>query len=209
MNRKDIIVVAVLINAGLLMALFIGALKTDRAPVEAVKVFKDDPTKLSYVVPSKEQENIDHILNQYTSKKEVEKEQSSVLPSPVLTPVHRDKKSVTHSMEKEKSKEGRMVKVKKGDVLEKIARFYDVSVEDIMKLNQLSDEHLQIGQQLQIPDKTNSSCGKEKYYIVKGGDSLWTIAQKNHIKLEELLRLNDMDDVKAKRLRPGDRLRIE
>ena len=87
----------------------------------------------------------------------------------------------------------------------KIARFHGVSVDEIMKLNSLSNTRLQIGQELKLPEKSvvtkKSPAPKDegKYYIVKGGDNPWTIAQQNNMQVEELLRLNDMDEAKAKR----------
>lgn len=48
-----------------------------------------------------------------------------------------------------------------------------------------------------------------KYYTVKNGDNPWTIAVKNHMKVDELLKLNHLDADKAKRLKPGDQLRIQ
>ncbi len=60
---------------------------------------------------------------------------------------------------------------------------------------------------LELP--LNTETAKEEYYIVKPGDNPWTIAKKNHMRVEDLLRLNNMDQAKAKKLRPGDRLRIQ
>ena len=48
----------------------------------------------------------------------------------------------------------------------------------------------------------------KNFYIVKPGDNPWTISMKHRMKVEDLLRLNNLDDKKAKRLRPGDKLRI-
>ena len=109
----------------------------------------------------------------------------------------------------------RVVAVEKGDVLEKIARNHGVSVDEIMKLNSLSNSRLQIGQELKLPSgkapKKENVIKKDegKYYVVKGGDSPWTIAQENGMQVDELLKLNKIDEEKAKRLRPGDRLRIQ
>ena len=47
-----------------------------------------------------------------------------------------------------------------------------------------------------------------KYYTVKPGDNPWTIAMKHHIKVDDLLKMNDLDNHKAKKLRPGDKLKI-
>ncbi|HSX13751.1 MAG TPA: LysM domain-containing protein [Chlamydiales bacterium] len=46
-----------------------------------------------------------------------------------------------------------------------------------------------------------------EYYIVKVGDNPWGIAMKHHMKLEELLKLNQLNEEKARKLKPGDRLR--
>jgi LysM repeat protein len=114
------------------------------------------------------------------------------------------------------------VRVKKGDVLEKIARSHHTSVQEIMKANRLSSTSLKIGQVLKVPGKTAivkasqpkaqvqqaSNDSSFKYYTVKSGDNPWTIAVKNHIKVEDLLRLNNMDEAKARKLKPGDQIRI-
>ncbi|HEY4254932.1 MAG TPA: LysM domain-containing protein, partial [Chlamydiales bacterium] len=47
------------------------------------------------------------------------------------------------------------------------------------------------------------------YYIVKVGDNPWTIAMKHHLKVEELLKLNGLNEQRARKLKPGDRLRIK
>jgi LysM repeat protein len=51
--------------------------------------------------------------------------------------------------------------------------------------------------------------GEPEYYIVKSGDNPWTIARKFHIKFEDLLRLNNLDQEKAKNLKIGQKLRIK
>ncbi|ETR79672.1 Membrane-bound lytic murein transglycosylase D precursor [Chlamydia pneumoniae B21] len=52
------------------------------------------------------------------------------------------------------------------------------------------------------------TANSENYYIVQEGDSPWTIALRNHIRLDDLLKMNDLDEYKARRLKPGDQLRI-
>ena len=63
------------------------------------------------------------------------------------------------------------VKVKKGDVLERIARQNNVSVSDIMKINKLTSTRLKIGQVLKLPSAgsskaaaTATSTGSQYYY---------------------------------------------
>lgn len=58
------------------------------------------------------------------------------------------------------------------------------------------------------PSTVKSATGGEEYYTVKEGDNPWLIASRHGVKIEELLRINGMDNEKAKHLRVGDKLRI-
>ncbi len=107
------------------------------------------------------------------------------------------------------------VVVKKGDFLERIARANHTTVSALMQLNDLSSTQLQIGQVLRVPktqkpekDLQVKTPNPEDFYVVKEGDSPWAIALSNGIRLDELLKLNGLDEQKARKLRPGDRLRI-
>ncbi len=111
------------------------------------------------------------------------------------------------------------VVVKKGDNLEKIARAHRTTVDEIIKINHLPNSFLKVGQVLKIPaersvaaatkpaEKKPSQSGPE-YYTMKVGDNPWAIAMKHHMKVEELLRLNGLNEERARKLKPGDRLRI-
>lgn len=218
MNRRDMIIVAALINAGLLVVLFVSAVKAERIEQENPLSSKEAPlAQMETPVtkpPSTTGDQIDQVISEYSAKvTEKGKEETKVLPLPVLTP--EPKVAEAPKAPLKQNQELRTVTVEKGDVLERIARRSGVSVEDIMKLNQLTDSRLQIGQVLKLPPKSTTKKSEApkkmegKYYIVKGGDNPWTIAQKNGMQVEELLQLNNMDEAKAKRLRPGDRLRIK
>jgi peptidoglycan DL-endopeptidase LytF len=104
------------------------------------------------------------------------------------------------------------VTVKKGDFLEKIAKAHNTTVASIMKASKMSSTNLRVGQVLQVPvnEKSAASAPKSEndYYVVKEGDNPWLIASKNRIRLEDLLKLNGLDEAKARKLRPGDRLKI-
>jgi len=227
MNKKDIIIVAVLINVGLLVALFVSALKTERRAnsVEGGGFAKQEMVVKSPLPPSPEKgeggDQIDRVLSQYSVEKSSrgeEKEEAFSLST--LAPAQGRQEAEKSSNMSVAESRTHVVKVKKGDVLEKLALSYGVSVDEIMGLNQLSDTQLQVGQQLKIPKqravvKERGENGKasdgdaEKYYVVKEGDSPWKIAQKCHMQVDELLRMNDMDHTKARRLRPGDRLKVK
>ena len=225
MNRRDMIIVAALINAGLLVVLFVSAVKpSQREDKSSFAASHHETAAIETAVtkPAKTSssgDQIDQVISEYSAKvAEKESAETKSTPLPVLTPY--DKAAVAQAEApkaplKANSDGFSTVTVEKGDVLERIARRNSVSVEEIMKLNGLSSSRLQIGQVLKLPAKAQPKVAKKKvpaegkYYVVKGGDNPWTIAQKNGMQVEELLDLNNMDEAKAKRLRPGDKLRIK
>ncbi|PQJ21783.1 lytic transglycosylase domain-containing protein [Tenacibaculum sp. SG-28] len=110
-------------------------------------------------------------------------------------------------------------KVRSGDYLGKIAEKFGVRVSDIKRWNRLRSNNLKIGQRLSIyPRKITSSkpVAKSKnttpkgayvMYLVKKGDSLWTIAQKYpKVSVDEIKKWNNIWSVKS--LKPGMKLKI-
>ena len=80
--------------------------------------------------------------------------------------------------------------VKPGDTLYGISNQYGVSVDDIIRLNNLTNTSLSIGQTLEIPIvETNISS-----YTVKSGDTLYKIAQANNTTVDELKQLNNLSN---------------
>lgn len=79
--------------------------------------------------------------------------------------------------------------VKKNDNLWDIANLYGVSVNDLIKLNNLGTTMLQVGQQLLIPKK---ELALDNVYIVKKGDSLWSIANSLNTTVDELKNVNNL-----------------
>ena len=75
--------------------------------------------------------------------------------------------------------------VKKGDSLYGIAKSYGVSVEDIKKLNNLSNNNLSIGQELLIPGLSSENVPSVKVYTVVKGDSLYKIANLYGVSVDE------------------------
>ena len=78
--------------------------------------------------------------------------------------------------------------VKKGDSLYKIANTYNTSVSAIQKLNDLKSINLEIGQVLKIPNNDSSN----NTYIVKSGDSLWSIAKKFNTSVDSIKSKNNL-----------------
>uniref|UniRef100_UPI003F69EC79 LysM peptidoglycan-binding domain-containing protein n=1 Tax=Polaribacter sp. TaxID=1920175 RepID=UPI003F69EC79 len=117
-------------------------------------------------------------------------------------------------------------KVRSGDYLGKIANKYGVRVSDIKRWNRLKTSSLKIGQRLYIYPKriprdiakpkakkdnivssSKKKSGKYDVYIVKEGDSLWTIAQKfKGISADDIKKWNNIWS--AKGLKPGTKLKI-
>lgn len=79
--------------------------------------------------------------------------------------------------------------VKSGDTLYKIANQYNVTVAEIIDLNNLSTTVLTIGQELLIPDK---SIDKTETYTVKKGDSLYKIANQFGITVDDIISSNNL-----------------
>ena len=246
MSRRDTIIVAVLINAGLLIILFVSALKNGDDSSTGVVAEKSQyaaNTEARSDAKVDIGDEVDQVLSQYAKQ------------IPIPEPLAMDNvdavaaKALADTTAKEEpiSQQNFVndltafagapttaevppkisdaapdyidVIVKKGDVLEKIAKQHKTSVAQIMKINKLSNSSLKIGQTLKVPAKaqlqqeemaakTSSTETDAKYYIVKAGDNPWTIAVKNHIKVDDLLRLNNMDEARARKLKPGDKIRI-
>jgi membrane-bound lytic murein transglycosylase D len=113
-------------------------------------------------------------------------------------------------------------RVRSGDYLGKIANNYGVSVNSIKRWNGLRSNRLRIGQRLVIhPRKIVSTSSKPSQptqkkvtpkgsystYVVKKGDSLWTISRKfPKVSVQNLKEWNNIWSVKS--LKPGMKLKI-
>ena len=78
--------------------------------------------------------------------------------------------------------------VQKGDSLYQIARKYNITTDELKKINNLNSNLLNINQQLKVP-KTNISY---ILYTVKSGDSLYQIAKKNNATVNDIKNLNNL-----------------
>lgn len=78
--------------------------------------------------------------------------------------------------------------ISKGDSLYSIAKKYNITVDALVKYNNLSSTNLKVGEQLLIP----ISESKLNTYTVKSGDSLYSIAKKYGITVDELKKANGL-----------------
>lgn len=109
--------------------------------------------------------------------------------------------------------------VKKGDTLYKIAKEYNIDVDTLKKDNGLVSNNLLVGQTIKIRTNNNiediEECFGEEYipeenenyteYIVKKGDSLYQIAKKNNVSVDQIITLNNL---KTTALSIGQQLKI-
>ena len=84
-------------------------------------------------------------------------------------------------------------KVMKGDTLYKIANKLDTTVDEIKKINGLTSDNLFIGQVLNIPTKV-VDVGDTEIYIVEKGDTLYSLANKYNITVDELKKINNLSN---------------
>ena len=78
--------------------------------------------------------------------------------------------------------------VKSGDSLYQIAKKYNTTVDEIKSLNNLTTNNLSIGQNLKVPTMNEEYVN---YTVVKG-DSLYQIAKKYNVTVNEIKSLNNL-----------------
>lgn len=81
--------------------------------------------------------------------------------------------------------------VKSGDSLYSIAKNFGLSVNNLKNVNNKTNNMLAIGESLIIPIDTASTPSSGNIYIVKAGDSLYSIAGKHNITVNELKNANN------------------
>lgn len=82
--------------------------------------------------------------------------------------------------------------VQSGDTLYKIARQFNVTVKELIDLNNLASTVLTIGQQLLIPSDVIDEETGVLTYTVQRGDSLWKIAQNFNVTVDALIQANNL-----------------
>lgn len=219
MKKKDVMLICAMANAVLLCSLFVVGVMTPGKKIELVDAIdKTKPAMLQVqpILAESEEDLSPTIRKNETIVYQLPQIQKAKIEEPVLP------SPAQEIFEK-------IVVVKKGDTLEAISRREKISVEKIIGLNDLKSPLLKIGQNLKMPSEdpqevaskveTKSNVppvekpiviknNSEKHYTVKVGDNPWTIAMKHHMKVKDLLQLNSLDDKSARKIKPGDKLRV-
>jgi LysM repeat protein len=85
-------------------------------------------------------------------------------------------------------------RVRSGDSLGNIATRFRMSVNTLMRLNSLSSHTIYPGDRLRVKGEpaSASSNNDSKWYKVRQGDSLWTIAKQFRVSVKDLRALNNL-----------------
>lgn len=265
MSRRDTIIIALLVNAGLLALLFMLAVNNDDDSVadqtEIISSIveegdKTPPHHRPAAPPVAERnlnDEVDSFLRELASEDSpqpivIDDERFTEMrvdePLPAAKPAERRETSREVTREAPREVKGFAdqkyveITVKRGDALEKIARSNGTTVEAIKKANQMSTAKLAVGQVLKVPVSTKTggetaeaskpaqpaaqSLPKEpskkpiaavasdaQYYTIKSGDNPWKIAKQFNVKFEDLLRMNNLDEERARNLKIGDKVRVK
>jgi cell wall-associated NlpC family hydrolase len=99
-------------------------------------------------------------------------------------------------------------RVKKSDSLYSLSKRYHVSVQALKSANNLVNSHLKVGEKLVVPPRSSSVAESRRasvkasvaVYKVRKGDTLYRIARKAGLSVEELKRING---ISGKSIKPG------
>ncbi len=117
-------------------------------------------------------------------------------------------------------KPDRMHKIVQGDSLSTIAQRYGVSLSSLMTVNGLHNHSIQAGKTLILPGNFGRESlsaaqvattrarlsGQPQEYVIRNGDSLWSIARRFKVSTQQLVAWNDISSKKP--IQPGQKLRI-
>lgn len=254
MSRRDTIIIALLVNAGLLALLFMLAVNThDEVVLDQPEINKTiaesrpaglpayRPQTPIILVDTHVNDEVDSFLKDLAAEGQGQTllidDEGYATIQPEAPPIATPKQPVQYvkkNIQPDDDANYVEVTVKRGDALEKIARSNGTTVEAIKKANQLSSAKLSIGQVLRIPlsgrlartpekstqipvvsqalkepEKTVITTSDVQYYTLKSGDNPWKIAKQFNVKFEDLLRLNNLDEERARNLKVGDKVRVK
>lgn len=230
MTRRDTIIIATLVNAGLLACLFLVATRQEEKGLETAKelfepvtagpeatVVKDEP-------PLTLHDEVDLALKEFLPD---EPKIAEVAPDGLEADLNPDYAKAADPIfikpETPLQSGAKIVEVtvKSGDMLEKIARANRTTVKAIKEASGLSTDRLKVGQILKVPVGAEIAQAAEKstpkpvvagdpvYYKIERGDNPWKIAKKFHVKFEDILKLNNMTEESARNLKVGQEIRVK
>lgn len=199
MTKRHTVLMALFINSVFLVILFSLSVQSEAPPEMPLAHHVED-----MLIPSNPTLDAPALLDTLP-----EMPVSAQVTEPTFPPVISPEPEVVELPEEKPQLELIELFVKRGDNLSKLGQRYGVTVQEIIRINQLSSTNLKIGQKLRVPKVAQVKAPeKEEYYTIQKGDNLWLIASKYKVKVKDLMKFNQLDDAKAKKLRAGDQIRI-
>lgn len=104
--------------------------------------------------------------------------------------------------------------LRRGDTLTKLASTIGVSAKEIMLMNSVERDRFRPGDSLYLPLSkldlsqrlSGANAPADQFHKVEPGDTLYSIARRHGLSVQEILHLNDLHQQHV--LRPGERLRV-
>lgn len=101
--------------------------------------------------------------------------------------------------------------VRENETLYSISEKYDISVNDLKRINNLSSDTIYVGQKIYFREKktpyqyyvTQRDIPKSGYHIVKEGETLYRISKTYGVPLEDIMRFNQLSSYT---IMPGDKI---
>lgn len=97
-------------------------------------------------------------------------------------------------------------KVQKGETVYSIAQKYNTTITEIYLLNPQAMEGIKVGSELKIPSATLAPASSVTTYKVQKGETLYSIAKINGVKVDDIINANP--ELRTKPLADGQILRI-
>lgn len=94
------------------------------------------------------------------------------------------------TVQAQKSAEYFLHTVTKGQSLYSIASMYNVSVDDIVRINPGSKELIREGQSLKIPQKSDNNFQQGQFHTIQAGETLYQLTVKYNITAEAICKAN-------------------
>ncbi len=127
--------------------------------------------------------------------KDIFLEDNSEIPTPEPEPEPKPEQSNTYYI------------VRRGDTLSEIALWYNTTVAELVRLNNIQNPNLiYVDQKLLITTSDDPNKENEITYTVKRGDTLWKISRRYGVSIEKIASLNNIKNPNL--IFPGQRLQI-
>ena len=95
--------------------------------------------------------------------------------------------------------------VRRGQTLDSIGKRYNLSIAKLKQLNGIRGSLIYVGQKLKINEAGSAAKSSEGYYVIKKGDTLYSIARKYRTSVRDLKRKNQ---IKTSRILVGQKIRL-